>query len=144
VPTPLTLVEIHHDFLKIVFKDSESLKNLLPPEWLDDSTNLRMLTKDATIAASTNTPLHQSGHLWLQKAQENLRDAFLNREFSGIKARDLAIDPSRNPAAFQQAKAAAFEYFNAVRDYSAKALEEGKIFLTNGDARAVEVAKDAG
>ena len=57
------------------------------------------------------------------------------RSFQGIAVSQLVQQPQLNYDAYAEARAAAREYADAVRDYTGMALQNGEIHLTNDDPR---------
>ena len=102
-------------------------------KFIDQASNLINLTNDPEIARKTGTPLHQSNHDWVQKAQRKLLDDFQEFRFRGHTAEALRQNPKLDPAAYEEMKTAASKFVDDIRDFTFKGIKDGEIHLTVGD-----------
>jgi len=136
--TTKSTVQTHH-LVQQALGENPVFAELLGEDWIQKNINTIHLPSVVEVASATDTSLHLSNHSAVAKAQKALFESFRTREFGGIEASTLIADPTRNPAAFAEMKAAAIQLANNVRDATGKGLIDGKIFLTTKDVRAAGV-----
>ena len=109
---------------------------LVGSDWFENEYNKFIVTQSRAVSAADNIPLYGDSPHWIWVVQTELFDQFMqNRSFQGIAVSKLVQQPELNYNAYAEARAAAREYADAVRDYSAMALQKGEIHLTNDDPR---------
>ncbi len=121
---------------RLMKRNADFFSLLKPGDWFEEKYNKYIVTESKAVSATDNIPLYGDSPHWIWDGQSELFDQFMQkRSFQGIPVSKLVQQPQLNYNAYTEARAAAREYADAVRDYSGMALKNGEIFLTNDDPR---------
>ena len=121
---------------RLLTRNANFFSLLEPDEWFEERSNKYIVTQSPSVSVADNIPLYGDSPHWIWDGQSELFDQFMQkRSFQGIPVSQLVEQPQLNYNAHAEARVAAREYADAVRDYSGMALQKGEIHLSNDDPR---------
>jgi hypothetical protein len=121
---------------QLVIRNANFFRLLEWEKWIEHEFNKMWLVSDIEMAKATQTPLYGDQPHWIWDGQSELFNQFMeSRSFRGMSVSKLADNPTIDQGAYAEARAAALEYADYVRDVTAMSLQKGEIFLCSDDPR---------